>query len=61
MYTRGQFAVIGKVGRKALRLYHEEGLLVPACIVMFPKAERKLGVGGDKREEPGTPPLPRGA
>ena len=32
MYTRGQFAVIGKVGRKALRLYHEEGLLVPACI-----------------------------
>ena len=27
MYSRGQFAVIGKVGRKALRLYHEEGLL----------------------------------
>ena len=32
MYSRGQFAVIGKVGRKALRLYHEEGLLVPAYI-----------------------------
>lgn len=30
MYSRGQFAVMGKVGRKALRLYHEEGLLVPA-------------------------------
>lgn len=29
MYTRGQFAVMGNVGRKALRLYHEEGLLVP--------------------------------
>lgn len=32
MYTRGQFAVMGNVGRKALRLYHEEGLLVPVCI-----------------------------
>ena len=32
MYSRGQFAVIGKVGRKVLRLYHEEGLLVPAYI-----------------------------
>ena len=32
MYSRGQFAAIGKVGRKALRLYHEEGLLVPAYI-----------------------------
>ena len=32
MYTRGQLAVIGKVGRKALRLYHEEGLLVPASV-----------------------------
>ena len=32
MYTRGQFAVMGNVGRKALRLYHEEGLLVPAYI-----------------------------
>ena len=30
MYSRGQFAVMGKVGRKTLRLYHEEGLLVPA-------------------------------
>ena len=29
MYTRGQFAVMGNVGRKALRIYHEEGLLVP--------------------------------
>ncbi len=29
MYTRGQFAVMGNVGRKALRLYHEQGLLVP--------------------------------
>lgn len=29
MYTRGQFAVMGNIGRKALRLYHEEGLLVP--------------------------------
>ena len=36
-------------------------LLIPACIVIFPKAERKTGVGGDKPEEPGTPPLPRGA
>ena len=31
-YTRGQFAVMGNVGRKALRLYHEEGLLVPVSI-----------------------------
>lgn len=30
MYSRGQFAIMGNVGRKALRLYHEEGLLVPA-------------------------------
>ena len=29
MYSRGQFAIMGRVGRKALRLYHEEGLLVP--------------------------------
>lgn len=29
MYTRGQFAVIGNIGRKALRLYEEEGILVP--------------------------------
>jgi DNA-binding transcriptional MerR regulator len=32
MYTRGQFAVMGNVGIKALRLYHENGLLVPAFI-----------------------------
>ena len=32
MYSRGQFAIIGKVGRKALRIYHEGGLLVPAFI-----------------------------
>ena len=32
MYTRGQFAIIGKVGRKALRIYHEEGLLIPAFV-----------------------------
>lgn len=32
MYTRGQFAIIGKVGRKALRIYHDEGLLVPAYV-----------------------------
>ncbi|WP_026834677.1 MerR family transcriptional regulator [Eubacterium xylanophilum] len=32
MYTRGQFAIIGKVGRKALRIYHEEGLLVPVFV-----------------------------
>ena len=32
MYTRGQFAVIGNVGRKALRLYEEEGILVPFFI-----------------------------
>ncbi len=31
-YTRGQFAVMGNVGRKALRLYHEEGILVPVYI-----------------------------
>ncbi|MBR5962144.1 MAG: MerR family transcriptional regulator [Clostridia bacterium] len=31
-YTRGQFAVMGNVGRKALRLYHEEGLLVPVSM-----------------------------
>lgn len=30
MLTSGQFAVMGNVGRKALRLYREEGLLVPA-------------------------------
>lgn len=29
MYTRGQFAVIAKVGRKALRIYEEKGILVP--------------------------------
>ena len=34
MYTRGQFAVIGKVGRKALRIYDEEGLLVPASVII---------------------------
>lgn len=32
MYTRGQFAIIGKVGRKALRIYDEEGLLLPAFV-----------------------------
>ncbi len=32
MYTRGQFAVMCNMGRKALRLYHEEGLLVPVYI-----------------------------
>jgi len=32
MYTRGQFAIIGKVGRKALRIYHEEGLLEPVAV-----------------------------
>lgn len=32
MYTSGQFAMIGNVGRKAIRLYREEGLLVPAKI-----------------------------
>lgn len=31
-YTRGQFAVIGNVGRKALRLYEEAGVLIPACV-----------------------------
>lgn len=30
MYTSGQFAIVGNVGRKALRLYREEGILVPA-------------------------------
>ena len=30
MYTSGQFAILGNVGRKTLRLYREEGLLVPA-------------------------------
>jgi DNA-binding transcriptional MerR regulator len=30
MFTSGQFALLGNVGRKALRLYREEGLLVPA-------------------------------
>ncbi len=29
MYTRGQLAIIGKVGRKALRLYEESGILIP--------------------------------
>lgn len=32
MYTRGQFAVMCNVGKKALRLYHEEGLLIPVYI-----------------------------
>lgn len=32
MYTRGQFAVIGNVGRKAFRLYEEAGILTPACV-----------------------------
>ncbi len=32
MITRGQFAVMGNVGRKALRLYQEEGLLLPVYI-----------------------------
>ncbi len=32
MYSRGQFAIVGKVGRKALRIYDEEGLLVPAFV-----------------------------
>lgn len=32
MYTSGQFAMIGNVGRKAIRLYREEGLLVLAKI-----------------------------
>ncbi|MBR2294870.1 MAG: MerR family transcriptional regulator [Clostridiales bacterium] len=30
MYTSGQFAMMGSVGRKALRVYREEGLLIPA-------------------------------
>ena len=29
MYTSGQFAMMGNVGRKALRIYREEGLLIP--------------------------------
>ena len=32
MYTSGQFAIIGNVGRKALRIYREEGLLIPASV-----------------------------
>ena len=32
MYTRGQFAIIGKVGRKALRIWDEEGLLTPSYV-----------------------------
>ena len=32
MYTRGQFAIVGKVGRKALRLWDEEGLLTPSFV-----------------------------
>lgn len=32
MYTRGQFAIVGKVGRKALRIYDEEGLLTPVYV-----------------------------
>ncbi|MBQ5311462.1 MAG: MerR family transcriptional regulator, partial [Oscillospiraceae bacterium] len=32
MYTRGQFAAMCNIGRKALRLYHEEGILVPVYI-----------------------------
>ncbi|MCR5168615.1 MAG: MerR family transcriptional regulator [Oscillospiraceae bacterium] len=32
MITRGQFAVMGNVGRKALRLYQEEGILIPVYI-----------------------------
>ncbi len=32
MYTRGQFAIIGKVGRKALRIWDEEGLLTPSFV-----------------------------
>jgi DNA-binding transcriptional MerR regulator len=29
MYTRGQFAIIGKTTRKALRIYEEKGILIP--------------------------------
>ncbi|MFA9375645.1 MAG: MerR family transcriptional regulator [Lachnotalea sp.] len=29
MYSRGQFAIVGKVGRKTLRLYEQEGILIP--------------------------------
>ena len=32
MYTRGQFAIVGKVGRKALRIWDEEGLLTPSYV-----------------------------
>lgn len=32
MYTSGQFAIMGNVGRKALRIYRDEGLLVPSSI-----------------------------
>ena len=32
MYTSGQFALMGNVGRKALRIYRDEGLLVPSSI-----------------------------
>ncbi|MCR4989606.1 MAG: MerR family transcriptional regulator [Lachnospiraceae bacterium] len=32
MYTRGQFAIVGKVGRKALRIWDEEGLLSPSYV-----------------------------
>lgn len=32
MYTRGQFALIGKVSLKAMRIYDEMGLLKPAFI-----------------------------
>ena len=30
MYTSGQLAIMGNVGRKTLRLYREEGLLIPS-------------------------------
>lgn len=32
MYTRGQLALIGNVGRKAIRLYEEEGLITASRI-----------------------------
>lgn len=32
MYTRGQFALIGKGSLKAIRLYDEMGLLKPVFI-----------------------------
>ena len=32
MYTSGQFAIMGNVGRKALRIYRDEGLLIPSSI-----------------------------